>query len=201
MKTIFSSLILLVIFTIETAGSADRLPNLDVWEIDPEHSNVCFSIHHLGIAEVMGFFRKFSGSMEAASGDFSDAKIQFSIDVNSIESNNEDRNDHLKSNGFFYADQFPEMKFESKSFKKQKGNNYKLSGELTIRDITKNVTFDVEYLGAVTVTGIQKAAFRAETKINRFEFNIKWNTTTPDGIPIIDERVSILLNLEFSKEI
>ena len=201
MKTIFSSLILLVTFTFVSVGSADRLPDTVVWEIDPEHSNVCFTIHHLGIAEVMGFFRKFSGSMESPSDDFSDAEIQFSVDVNSIESNNEDRNVHLKSNGFFYADQFPEMKFQSKSFKKQKGNNYKLSGELTIRDVTKNVTFDVEYLGAVTVTGIQKVAFRAETMINRFEFNIKWNTTTPDGIQILDERVSILLNLEFSKEI
>jgi polyisoprenoid-binding protein YceI len=201
MKTIFSSLILLVFITIEAAGSTDRLPNLDVWEIDPEHSNVCFSIHHLGISEVMGFFKKFTGTMEATSDDFSDAKIQFSVDVNSIESNNEERNVHLKSNGFLYADQYPEMKFKSKSFKKQKGDNYKLSGELTIRDVTKNVTFDVEYLGAVTVTGIQKLAFKAETTINRFEYNIKWNTTTPDGIQIIDERVNISLNLEFSKGI
>jgi polyisoprenoid-binding protein YceI len=201
MKTIFSSLILLVLFTIETAGSADRLPDTVVWEIDPDHSNVCFTIHHLGISEVMGFFRKFNGSMESAAADFSDAKIQFTIDVNSIESNNESRNLHLKSNGFFYADQFPEMNFTSKSFKKQKGNYYKLAGELTIRDVSKNVTFNVEYLGAVTVTGIQKAAFKAETTINRFEYNINWNTTTPDGIQIIDDRVNILLNLEFSKEI
>ena len=201
MKTIFSSLILLVFITLETAGSADRLPDTEVWEIDPEHSNVCFIIHHLGIAEVMGFFRRFNGSMESASEDFSEAKIQFNVDVNSIESNNEGRNIHLKSNGFFYVDQFPEMKFVSKSFKKQKGNKYKLSGELTIRDVTKNVTFDVEYLGSVTVTGIQKVAFKAETTINRFEFDIKWNTTTPDGIQIIDDRVGILLNLELSKQI
>lgn len=201
MKTIFLSLILLVFFTIDTAGSADRLPNSTVWELDPDHSNVYFSIHHLGIAEVMGFFRKFSGSMESSSDDFSGAKIQFTVDVNSIESNNENRNLHLKSNGFFYVDQYPDMKFTSKSFKKQKGNNYKLSGELTIRNVTKNVTFDVEYLGSVTVTGVQKVAFKAETRINRFDFNINWNTTTPDGIQIIDERVNILLNLEFSKEI
>ena len=201
MKTIFSSLILLVFIAFETAGSADRLPNSTAWELDPDHSNVCFTIHHLGISEVMGFFQKFSGSMESSSDDFSDAKIQFTIDVNSIESNNENRNLHLKSNGFFYTDQYPEMKFTSKSFKKQKGNQYKLSGELTIRDVTKNVTFNVEYLGSVTVTGIQKVAFKAETTINRFEFNINWNTTTPDGIQIIDNRVNILLNLEFSKEI
>jgi polyisoprenoid-binding protein YceI len=201
MKTIFSSLILLVFVTIGTAGSADRLPDTVVWEIDPEHSNVYFSIHHLGIAEVLGFFRKFSGSMESSSEDFSGAEIQFTVDVNSIESNNKDRNDHLKSNGFFYTDQYPEMKFTSKSFKKQKGNDYKLSGELTIRGVTKNVTFNVEYLGEVTVTGVQKVAFKAETTINRFEYNIKWNTTTPDGTQIIDARVNILLNLEFSKEI
>jgi polyisoprenoid-binding protein YceI len=201
MKTIFSSLVLLVLFAFEPAGSADRLPNSTVWQLDPDHSNVCFTIYHLGLAEVMGFFRKFSGSMESSSDDFSDAEIQFTTDINSIESNNKDRNAHLKSNGFFYADQYPEMKFISKSFKKQKGNNYKLSGELTIRDVTKNVTFDVEYLGEVTVTGIKKVAFKAETRINRFDFNVKWNTTTPDGIQIIDERVSILLNLEFSEEI
>lgn len=201
MKTIFSSLILLVFFTIETAGSADRLPNSTIWKLDHDHSNVCFTIHHLGISEVLGFFRKFTGSMESSSDDFSGAKIEFTVDVNSIESNNENRDLHLKSNGFFYVDQYPEMKFTSKSFKKQKGNNYKLSGELTIRDMTKNVTFDVEYLGEVTVTGIKKVAFKAETTINRFDFNIKWNTTTPDGIQIIDNRVNILLNLEFSEEI
>ncbi len=199
MRSFFISPILLVFISLETAGSADQLPNPMVWNIDPEHSNVCFTIHHLGIAEVMGFFRKFSGSMESATDDFSDAKVQLTVDVNSIESNNEPRNVHLKSSGFFYADQFPEMKFVSKSFKKQKGNNYKLSGELTIRDITKNITFDVEYLGTVTVTGIQKLAFKAETTINRFNFDIKWNTTTPDGIQVIDERVSILLNLELNQ--
>ncbi len=201
MKTIFLSLVLLVFIALETAGSADRLPNATVWKLDHDHSNVCFKIHHLGIAEVLGFFRKFTGSMESSSDDFSEATIQFTVDVNSIDSNNESRNLHLKSNGFFYVDQYPEMKFISKSFKKQKGNDYKLSGELTIRDVTKNVTFDVEYLGEVTVTGIQKVAFKAETTINRFDFNIKWNTTTPDGVQIIDDRVSILLNLEFSKEI
>lgn len=201
MKTFFLSLIPLVFFTFETAGSADRLPNSKVWELDPDHSNVYFSIHHLGIAEVFGFFRKFSGSMESSSDDFSNAKIQFTVDVNSIESNNENRDLHLKSNGFFYVDQYPEMKFTSKSFKKQKGYTYKLSGELTIRDVTKNVTFDVEYLGEVTVTGIRKVAFKAETTINRFDFNINWNTTTPDGIQIIDDRVNIMLNLEFSEEI
>jgi polyisoprenoid-binding protein YceI len=139
----------------------------------------------------VGIFRTFEGGVESMSDDFSDAEIQLTVDVNSIDSNNEARDIHRKSSSFFFADQFPEMKFQSRSFKKQKGSLYKLTGELTMRGVTKNVAFDVEYLGEVTVNGIRKVAFKAETRINRFDFDTNWNTKTPDEIQIVDERVSI----------
>jgi polyisoprenoid-binding protein YceI len=176
-------------------------PDASLWDIDVEHSNVCFTVYHLDIAEVMGFFKKFKGSMESGSKDFSDASINLTIDVNSIDSNSESRDTHLKSNDFFNAVQFPEMKFKSKSFKKQKGKNYKLTGELTIRDVTKNVTFDVEHLGNANILGIQKVAFKAITRINRFSFNVNWNETTPDDTPLIGNMVTIQLNLELNKRI
>ena len=188
----------------EIDGRTER-PNgniqMDLWEIDWEHSNVCFTIVHLGIADVMGIFRKFDGKMESPGDDFDNAKISLTVDVNSIDSNNESRDKHLKSNDFFNAVQFPEMKFESKSFKKLKGNKYKLTGELTIRDVTKNVTFEVEHLGTLSVTGIQKAAFKATTNINRLDYKMSWNTLTPDGIQIVGNKVTIDLNLEMSKDI
>jgi len=213
-KKIKSSTILLLIFISLTAFKNEKnhfdpgstKMNLigtqnTLWEVDWEHSSVCFTIVHLGIADVMGMFKKFNGKMESTGEDFTNAKINISVDVNSIDSNNEIRDKHLKSNDFFNAVKFPEMKFESNSFKKQKGNNYKLSGELTIRDITKNASFNVEHLGTVMVTGIQKVAFRATTTINRSDFNLNWNTTTPDGILIVGDKVTIALNLEMTKGI
>jgi len=178
-----------------------RNNNVPIWEIDKDHSSVCFMVKHMGIAEVKGFFRTFSGTMESAEEDFSDALIKLSVDVNSIDSNNEARDTHLKSNDFFNAVQFPQMTFESKSFKKQKGDNYKLSGILTIRDVSRNVSFDVEYLGSIAIIGIEKVAFKAVTKINRLDYNIQWNQTTPDGILILGNEVTIELNLEMNKSI
>lgn len=171
------------------------------WELDKEHSNICFTVYHLGIAEVKGFFKEFSGTMESSSDDFSDADIAFVVNVNSIDSNSPARDTHLKSNDFFNAVQFPEMKFEGKSFKKQKGNEYKLTGELTIRDVTKKVSFDVEYLGRTNVVGIGKIAFKGVTTINRFEYSINWNQLTPEGTPVLGADVTIELNIEFSEMI
>jgi len=199
MRSFFISLILLVFISLKTAGSTDQLSNANLWEIDPEHFKVCFTIQHLGIDEGIGFFMKFSGSMESASDDFFDAEIQLVVDVNSIESNNEARNIHIKSDDFFNVDPFSEMRFVNKAGKKQKVKYYILTAELTTRDFTKDVLFDVEYLGTVSVTGMQKLALKAQDSIKHFDFDINWNATIPDGIQVIDEKVSILLNLELNQ--
>ena len=173
--------------------------NATQWELDKDHSNVRFTIRHLGIAEVDGLFREFTSSMQSSMEDYSDAIINMTIDVNSIDSNNPARDTHLKSNDFFNVASFPIMTFESKTMKPGKGNNFKLSGKLTIRDVSKNITFDVEHMGTISVTGMKKTAFKASTTINRFDYNLNWNTTTPEGLSIVDNEVTITLNLEFNQ--
>jgi polyisoprenoid-binding protein YceI len=115
------------------------------WSLDKGHSNVKFTVTHMVVSEVDGTFKIFDGSMEHSKPDYSDAKIAFTVDVNSVNTDNENRDKHLKSDDFFNAAQFPTMKFESTAFTPLGGNKYKLDGNLTIRDVTKPVSFDVRF--------------------------------------------------------
>ena len=170
------------------------------WVVDKMHSSVKFNVTHLVISEVDGSFRVYDGSLVSDNADFSNAKIDFEVDVNSINTDNSMRDDHLKSDDFFNAAEFPKMKFVSTSFKKKSGNNYTLVGDLTIRNITKKVTFDVVY-GGTTKDGYgnTKAGFRATGKINRFDYNLKWNSVTEAGNAVVSKEVNLILNLQFAQ--
>ncbi|WP_316790261.1 YceI family protein [Pedobacter frigoris] len=173
------------------------------WNVDPMHSFVNFSVKHMGISFVDGSFKKFDGSLVAAKPDLTDAKIDFTVDVNSISTSVEMRDNHLKTDDFFNAEKFPTMKFESTSFKKrptktpkQNTNSYILSGKLTIRDVTKDVVFAVTYGGtAKDQQGNTKAGFTALTSINRLDYNIKYD---PTGTGVAKD-IQITLNLEFTQ--
>ncbi|MBB2146216.1 polyisoprenoid-binding protein [Pedobacter sp. LMG 31464] len=171
------------------------------WTVDPMHSFVNFSVKHMGISFVDGSFKKFDGTITAAKTDLTDATINFTIDVASINTSVEMRDNHLKSDDFFNAEKYPAMTFVSTSLKKiaskvpNKANKYyTLSGKLTIRDVTKDVKFMVTYGGtAKDQQGNTKAGFTATTKINRLDYNIKYD---PTGAGIAKD-VNITLNLEF----
>ena len=169
------------------------------WVIDRTHSNVKFTVTHLVISEVEGYFKIFDGSMETNKPDFSDAKISFSVDISSINTDNDNRDKHLKSDDFFNAEKFPQMKFESTSFTPLGNNKYKLAGNLTIRDITKPVTFDVTYGGTANMMGTVKAGFRAKTTINRFDYNLKWDKATEAGGLVVGKDVDITVNAELNQ--
>ena len=171
------------------------------WVVDKAHSNVRFSVSHLVVSDVDGSFKSFDGSMLASKPDFSDASIVFTADVNSINTDNENRDKHLKSDDFFNAEKFPQIKFVSKSFKSLGNNKYSLAGDLTIRDITKPVTFDVNYGGTVTsaAMGGTHAGFKAKTTINRFDYNLKWNAATETGGAVVGKEVEITLNIDMKK--
>ena len=124
------------------------------WSTDPAHSFVSFSVKHLGISFVNGSFKKFDGTYSAAKEDLSDAKISFSIESNSINTGVDQRDGHLKSDDFFNAEKFSTLKYEGTSFTKIKGNVYELKGNLTIRDVTKAVTFKVIYGGVTKIHGV-----------------------------------------------
>ena len=120
-------------------------------------------------------------------------------DANSIDTDNEKRDGHLKSDDFFNAEKFPQMKFESTSFTPVSGKKYTLVGNLTIRDVTKPVTFDVTYNGTVTNGGKTKSGFKATTTINRFDYNLKWDRATEAGSLVVDKDVTVSINAEFDK--
>jgi polyisoprenoid-binding protein YceI len=134
------------------------------------------------------------------SADFNDAAVNFTIDVNSINTDNEMRDKHLKADDFFNAEQFPSATFKSTSFKKVSGNKYQLKGNLTIRNVTKPVTFDVTYGGtAKDGYGNTKAGFKATTTINRFDYGLKWNTLTEAGGATVGENITLDLKLQFAQ--
>lgn len=165
------------------------------WSVDPMHSFVNFSVKHMGISFVDGSFTKFDGQISSTSADFSGSKINFTVDVASINTHVEMRDNHLKSDDFFNAEKFPKMTFESTAFKKLKDNNYELTGKLTIRDVTKDVKFKVVYGGMVKdAKAGDKTGFMATTTINRLDYNIKYD---PTGAGIAKD-VKITLNLEFA---
>ncbi len=169
------------------------------WKVDRAHSNVQFTVTHLLISEVEGSFRVYDGSIKSTRDDFTDAQIDFSVDVNSINTDNEKRDAHLKSDDFFNAEKYPQMIFKSTAFKKVSDNKYTLYGDLTIRDVTKPVKFDVTFGGkAKDGNGNIKAAFKGTTVINRFDYGLKWNALTEAGGAVVGKEVTIDLKLEFA---
>jgi polyisoprenoid-binding protein YceI len=169
------------------------------WNLDTTHSEVQFKVKHLVIATVTGFFKKFNGSVESETEDFDGAKVTFSLDVNSIDTNQADRDAHLKSADFFAADQYPTLDF-SGTLSKVSGNDYKLNGDLTIRGTTKAAELNVEFGGImVDPWGNTKAGFEINGKINRKEFGLNWNAITEAGGMVVSEDVRILINAEVAK--
>lgn len=171
------------------------------WEVDPAHSTVKFSVPHLVISDVEGSFQKYAGSVTSTNPDFSGASVEFTVDVSSIDTDNDNRDKHLKGPDFFDAEKYPQMTFKSSSFKKKQGNKYELAGNLTIHGVTKPVTFDVTYGGtAKDGYGNTKAGFKATTVINRFDYGLKWNNLTEAGGAVVGKEVTIELKLEFAQK-
>lgn len=169
------------------------------WTVDKGHSNVKFTVTHMTVSEVEGSFKVFDGTVEHTKADFSDAKVNFTVDVNSVFTDNERRDGHLKGDDFFNAAQFPAMKFVSTAMKPLGNNKYQLSGNLTIRDVTKPVVFDVSYGGTVNTGRGRKSGFKAKTTINRFDYNLKWDRAVEAGGLVVAKDVDIQINVELDE--
>ncbi|MBN3583796.1 YceI family protein [Algoriphagus aestuarii] len=169
------------------------------WIIDPTHSEVSFKVKHLVISTVTGYFRKFEGSLEAASDNFDGATVKFTADVDSIDTNQNDRDNHLKSADFFDAANHPKLSFEGKLA--QEDGEYKLVGNLTMRETTKEVTLSVD-LGGVTADpyGQTKAGFEIEGKVNRKEFGLSWSAVTEAGSVVVSDQVRLHLSVQLVKQ-
>jgi len=193
MKKIISLSVFAVLITAGVFAQGTK------WTLDKGHSNVKFTVTHMVVSEMDGSFRIFDGSLEHTKPDFSDARVNFSIDVASINTDNERRDGHLKSDDFFNVEKYPKMTFQSTSMKPLGNNKYELTGNLTIRDVTKPVTFQVTYGGVLTTAQGAKAGFKATTTINRFDYNLKWDRATEAGNLVVDKNVTINLNVQLNK--
>jgi polyisoprenoid-binding protein YceI len=177
------------------------MATLSKWSIDPMHSEVQFKVKHLVISTVSGFFKSFEGSVETDNENFEHAHIDFSIDINSIDTTQPARDEHLKSAEFFDAATYPHIKFKSTSFKKIGDDDYALTGNLTIKNVTKPVTLDVEFGGsAADFYGNTKAGFEITGKINRKEFGLTWDGVTEAGSVVVGEDIKLTINAQLIKQ-
>jgi len=177
------------------------METLTKWVLDPMHSEVQFKVKHLVISTVSGFFKSFEGELDTDNDDFTDASISFSLDINSIDTNQTPRDEHLKSAEFFDAEKYPKITFKSTSFTKTGDDEYSLVGDLTVKDVTKSVKLDVEFGGAATdFYGNTKAGFEISGKINRKDFGLTWSGVTEAGAVVVGEDIKLLINVQFAKQ-
>ena len=171
-----------------------------IWTFDKAHTEIRFSAIHLVVSEVTGRFKSFDGKVTSASEDFSGSDIEFTADIASIDTENERRDNHLKSDDFFNAEKYPRLNFKGKLVKINE--KYQLTGNLTIRDVTKPVTLDVVYNGTVKdpFSGTPKAGFNINGKINRFDYGLKWNALMETGGAVAGPEIDIECSVELQKQ-
>lgn len=166
------------------------------WSIDNAHSEIAFKVKHMMISTVTGHFEDFEATVQTDGDNFENATIAFSAKTGSINTKNKDRDAHLQSDDFFNAEKYPEMKFVSKSF-----DGEKLVGDLTIRDVTKEVTLDVDFNGiAVDPYGQTKAGFEIRGEVSRKDFNLTWNAVTEAGSVVVSDKVKLVVDVQFTKQ-
>ncbi len=171
------------------------------WVLDPTHSEVQFKVKHLVISTVTGSFKTFAGSAQTTGDTFDNAQVEFTLDVDSVDTNQEQRDAHLKGEDFFDQAKYPAIKFQSTSFTKTGGDEYQLTGDLTIKDVTRPVTLAVEYGGeADDFYGNHKAGFEVTGKINRKEFGLTWGAVTEAGSIVVGDDIKLIINAQFVKQ-
>ncbi|HVI48091.1 MAG TPA: YceI family protein [Chitinophaga sp.] len=170
------------------------------WKIDESHSEIGFKVKHLMITNVSGYFTRFTGSVQTDSEDFHDATISFEADADSIDTQNRQRDEHLKNGDFFDSGNYPKISFVSKKVKKIDGEQYKLLGDLTIKDQTHPVELEVLH-GGTTVDpwGQHKAGFTLKGRIHRADYGLRWNATTEAGGIVLSDEVKLNMEIQLVK--
>ena len=169
------------------------------WTIDPAHSEVNFKVKHLVVSTVSGTFRKFTATIDAAANDFGDAAITFDADVDSIDTKNEQRDNHLKSPDFFDAANHPKISFISRGVKRLSDHELEVVGIMTMRGVSKEIILHVSYNGTVAGFGGKKVAgFEITGKLNRFDFGLQWNALTETAGVVVANEVKIEILAEFN---
>jgi polyisoprenoid-binding protein YceI len=193
-RTAVFSLVATVLFLAGQAGAA-------TWKQDAAHSQVKFSVTHMLISEVTGSFKEFDVTLNQPNSDFTGASVEATIKTTSVNTENEMRDKHLRSDDFFNAEKYPVITFKSTTFEKTGTDTYIIKGNLTIRDVTKPVVLEAKYLGSVKdMRGNQKIGFKATTSINRMEYGIKWNAAVEAGGLVVSDKVDLTFLMEFQQQ-
>lgn len=172
------------------------------WALDPTHAEIQFKVKHLMISTVTGNFKTFDASVETQNDDFTTASISFTAPIDSISTNNEQRDAHLKNGDFFDADNHPTIHFKSEKVEHLDDENYKVYGWLTMRGVTNKVVLNVEYGGVVVDPwGNTRSGFTITGKVNRFDYGISFGGVTETGGLLLGDEVKINANVEFVKEL
>ena len=167
------------------------------WQIDSAHSGIHFSVRHLVIAKVRGQFSRWTGALTVPDGDFAQAIVDVKIDATSIETGVADRDTHLKSSDFFDVEKFPELTFRSRRIEPKGGDRFALTGDLTIRGISREVILDVESAGQTKDPwGNVRAGFAGKTAVDRKEFGLTWNQVLEAGGVMVGDKVEIEIEVE-----
>jgi polyisoprenoid-binding protein YceI len=171
----------------------------EVYNVDPSHSEVSFQVRHL-VTNVRGRFNDFKGTIHLDPANLEKSSVQFRVKAASIDTANEDRDKHLRAEDFFHAEKYPEITFKSTSIKKTDNNTYAVTGDFTMRGVTKRITLPVTYLGtARDPWGNDKAGFETATTLDRKDYGIVWNAAVDNGGVILGDEVKIAINLEANK--
>ena len=171
------------------------------WAIDPTHSEIGFKVKHMMFTNVSGKFQNYTATAETNGDDFENAKIEFSGDVNSLTTGNADRDGHLLSPDFFDPEQFPKIAFETTAVKKINEGDYRITGNLSLHGVTKEITLNTEFSGLMKDPwGNTKAGLMLEGKINRKDWNLNWNAALETGGVLVGEEVKLTIELQFIKQ-
>ena len=171
------------------------------WQLDKAHSGINFSVRHMMISAVRGRFEEFDGTFDLNEADPSQSKIEVQIQAASINTRDAQRDGHLKSPDFLDVEKYPTLSFKSKRIERVGSENVRLVGDLTIKDVTKEVVLDVEYAGqAKSPWGTINAGFTAKTKINRKDWGLTWNVALETGGVLVGEEITISIELEIVKQ-
>lgn len=171
------------------------------WTLDPNHSEIGFKVKHMMITNVSGSFGKFDVDTQTEGDDFTTASVTFTADLTTLTTNNNDRDNHLKSVDFFDATNHPTLKFVSTKFEKKDEENYVLHGNLTIKNVTKLIKLNVEFGGiGKDPWGNEKAGFTLSGKINRTDFGLNWNAALETGGVLVSEEVRLFGEIQLIKQ-
>ena len=179
--------------TIATPASLESLaPSTTVWTIDPAHTGVEFAVRHLMISTVKGRFGDVKGTVELDLENPAAARVDVTIGAASIDTRNADRDAHLRSADFFDVEKWPDIRFVSTQIEEVEENAYMVSGDLTIRDITKHITVPLELMGVEKdAFGALRAGFEGSRRVNRRDFGLEWNMPLDSGGVLVSEKISL----------